>query len=107
MNAIETYPHAPGWKIDDVETSREAAQSVKQDAKTLRAKCYEVLKGAAMTADEVAELLGASVLSVRPRVSELRAQFKIEATEKRRCNVSGKKAVVWRAKIAAVQQELL
>jgi predicted ArsR family transcriptional regulator len=100
-----TYPHSPGWKAEDTETSREAARSVASPAKTLRQKCHEALKGAAMTADEVAELLGDSVLSVRPRVSELKAQGRVEATAKRRCNVSGKTAVVWRA--ALRQGELL
>ena len=62
---------------------------------------------AAMTADEVAELLGESVLSVRPRVSELKAQGRVEATTKRRCNVSGKTAVVWRAVDVWRQEALL
>lgn len=60
-----------------------------------------------MTADEVAELLGESVLSVRPRVSELKVQGKVEATTKRRCNVSHKTAVVWRAVRALEQDDLL
>jgi hypothetical protein len=92
-----TYPESPGWKSDDTETSREAAKSMAIPAKTLRDKCHAALKGSAMTADEVAELIGASVLSVRPRVSELKAQGKVEATAKRRCNVSKKTAVVWKA----------
>ncbi len=107
MTATGHYPQSPGWKAEETETSREAARSVETPAKTLRRKCHEALKGAAMTADEVAELLGASVLSVRPRVSELKAQGKVEATDKRRCNVSGKTAVVWRAAVVLSQGELL
>ena len=101
-----TYPDSPGWKTDETETSRQAAQSVTGAAKTLREKCREALKGAAMTADEVAELLGATPLAVRPRISELRAQGLAEATAKRRCNASGKRAVVWVACEPAVQAEL-
>jgi predicted ArsR family transcriptional regulator len=105
MTTETAYPVAPGWKAEDTDTSRQAAKAIESPAKTLRQKCHEALKGAAMTADEVAELLGESVLSVRPRVSELKAQGRVEATAKRRCNVSGKTAVVWRA--ALRQGELL
>jgi predicted ArsR family transcriptional regulator len=48
------------------------------------------------TADEIATELGESVLSVRPRVSELRALGEIEETGERRVNESGRRAIVWR-----------
>ena len=106
VRIMTTYPNTPGWKASDNETSREAAKSIEAPAKTLRRKCHEALKLAAMTADEVAELVGASVLSVRPRVSELKAQGLVQATDKRRCNISGKRAVVWLA-VAKLHQEVL
>jgi predicted ArsR family transcriptional regulator len=50
------------------------------------------------TADEVAKDLNLSVLSVRPRVSELNRTGKIEQTGGRRKNDSGMTATVWRVK---------
>lgn len=102
MSAAATYPHAPGWKTEDPETSKAAALAAEDRAATLRAKCHAALRGAAMTADEVAELLGESVLSVRPRITELRKQGKVEPAAVdgkplRRKNVSGATAAVWRA----------
>ena len=48
-----------------------------------------------MTADEVAALLGETVLSIRPRVAELRKLGKIAATGDKRRNESGMLASVW------------
>jgi predicted ArsR family transcriptional regulator len=52
---------------------------------------------AAFTADEVADQLGVSFLSVRPRLSELRRSELIEPTAERRKNKSGMLARCWRA----------
>jgi hypothetical protein len=49
-----------------------------------------------MTADEIAAQLGCSILSVRPRVSELNVGGEIEQTGARRKNASGMTATVWR-----------
>lgn len=105
MNS-QVYPSAPGWKTESVETSRQAAFSVKAEARTVRANCLAALRGAAMTADEVADLLTLSVLTVRPRVAELKTQGLVEATVERRLNVSGKSAVVWKAVERREQQEM-
>lgn len=91
----EKYPHTPGWK--KVGTSSEAAHAVKSKAATLREKVLRVLSFAALTADEVAQRIDESVLSVRPRLSELSARGMIEETGQRRRNASGKMAAVWRA----------
>jgi predicted ArsR family transcriptional regulator len=48
------------------------------------------------TADEIAMDLNLSVLSVRPRVSELNRNGEIEQTGTRRKNESGMTATVWR-----------
>jgi len=47
------------------------------------------------TADEIAKDLNLSVLSVRPRVSELNRLGDIEQTGARRKNESGMTATVW------------
>jgi hypothetical protein len=48
-----------------------------------------------LTADEAAAKLGESVLSIRPRISELRARGLIAPTGERRRNASGMRAMVW------------
>jgi predicted transcriptional regulator len=105
MNAV--YPNAPGYKDVSAATSRQAAARMESRAPTLREKCFEVLKDRELTADEIADKLGDTVLSIRPRISELKAQGRICATEKRRCNISGVKAVVWKVKTKLVQPELI
>ena len=98
MNAqlqLDIYPHAPGFKREG--TSADAARAVKSKAATLREQVYRALAKAAMTADEVARYLGESVLSCRPRLSELAARGLIAETGERRKNESGKFAAVWRA----------
>lgn len=91
-----SYPETPGYKEGG--TSREAAESIIEDAATLRGRALDLLKGEALTADEVAARLNRSILSVRPRISELRAKGLVENTGERRVNVSGKQAAVWRAR---------
>lgn len=102
---IANYPDRPGFKVSG--PSAEAADSVRQDAAVLRARCLEVLKRNDLTADEVAEVLGLSVLSVRPRCSELKKQRLIRDTGQRRKNCSGKSATVWSGRIQEVQAELI
>lgn len=67
------YPHAPGWK--EPTTSRDAAEAVEPSASRLRSDVLTVYRAvwpSGLTADEVAKRLGRNVLSVRPRVSELK-----------------------------------
>jgi hypothetical protein len=107
---LPMYPHVPGFKTGG--TSAQAAFSIAPDADTLRASCLEALRSCPMTADEVAERLGASILSVRPRISELAnpkiGAIKIMTTKGwddelkcevdipvRRKNASGHSASVW------------
>jgi predicted ArsR family transcriptional regulator len=88
------YPAEPGYKEDD--TSKEAAESFKETAATIRGKVVSMLfRHGPQTADEVAKKLGLSVLAVRPRFSELKNGF-IADTGKRRLNLSGKRAKVWK-----------
>src|SRR5688500_7682694 len=90
----ERYPAVPGYKSRD--TAREAAESIKPKASTLRARVLSELARYPMTADECATALRQPVLSIRPRFSELAALGKIEDTGERRFNASGKRAAVWR-----------
>lgn len=88
------YPYRAGSKTGG--TSAEAARDT--DASRLR---QEVLKAfrdhGPMTADEAAGVLGLSVLSVRPRCSELVAFGRLVKTPQRRKNESGKAATVLEA----------
>ena len=63
---------------------------------SLRAKVYAVLalKGP-ITADEVAEVIGESILNVRPRVSELAKQGVVRDSGVRGLTASGHKAAKW------------
>lgn len=89
------YPRVPGHKKEG--TSKLAADSITNDAKTLRDQCLEVLKRKELTSDEVAMYLHRSVLSIRPRCSELIALGLVQETSFRRRNLSGHFANVLRA----------
>ena len=92
----ETYPHTPGYKNKDkAGPSRKAALSIKPYAINLREKCFRALCQIPMTADETAQVVEKSILSVRPRIAELVKLGKIADTGKRRANQSGKDATVW------------
>jgi len=96
MNDLFAYPNVPGFKARD--TSADAASAAKETAPILRARCLAVLERSnGLTADEVAGRLGASILSVRPRITELTHLGKIRDTGSRRSNASGKSAIVWMA----------
>jgi predicted ArsR family transcriptional regulator len=90
------YPDAPGFKVSG--PSQEAAETIGSTASKMRAAVLAQLArypGGA-TADEIAKELHLSVLSVRPRVSELNRTGKIKQTGARRKNESGMTATVWR-----------
>ncbi len=76
--------------------SREAKQSIEKISDVLRGQCVEALTKGDYTADEVADMLKLSVLSIRPRFTELLKAGRIEDTGIRRKNVSGRNATVWR-----------
>jgi len=93
---MTTYPENPGFKVGG--TSAIAAFEVKEDAKILREQCFQVLLRGEMTADEVAFMLDKSVLSIRPRISELVAAGRVFKTGQRRKNESGHSAEVMTTK---------
>ena len=95
----EAYPSSPGYKNKDkAGPSRKAAISIKPHALNLRDRCYKIIGQMPMTADEVAETMEKSILSIRPRIAELVKLGKIEDSGNRRENESGKEATVWRKK---------
>ena len=90
------YPDDPGFKVSG--PSEQAAEAITGTANKMRAAVLAQLAqypGGA-TADEIAKDLDLSVLSVRPRVSELNRTGKIKQTGARRKNESGMTATVWR-----------
>ncbi len=94
------YPDVPG-AARGVDTSIAAAEAVKPRAAILREKCLAYVKRWGMTgstADECALNLGESVLSIRPRFTELLRANLIEDTGTRRKNDSGRFAIVWKVK---------
>lgn len=89
------YPNVPGHKRED--TSRAAAEAMRPKAGILRDKVLACLRKQPMTADECADTLRETVLTIRPRLSELRALDLIIDTGDRRQNDSGRNAIVWSA----------
>ena len=88
-----TYPQAPGFKRAG--TSQAAAESIAPIAKTLRERVLEAYhQHGSMTADHCAAVLGLSVLSIRPRVTELRKMRLLHDTGRTAPNASGKQAEV-------------
>ena len=101
QSASGHYPTKAGWK--EPTTSAEAAARI--EAKGRAAKLRHAVRGAFElgwegTADELASRLGESVLSIRPRVSELHRQGVIERSGTRHTNSSGASAHCWRLTIA-------
>ena len=95
-----SYPRSPGFK--EGTTSRDAAVAMTSRASILRNRAFaEIVRAGALglTADQVAERLGETVLAIRPRVSELgkASPPMIVPTGERRKNESGLGAKVWRA----------
>lgn len=89
------YPGAPGFKVPG--RSEDAAKTVRPSAAKLRALVLARIGQCpnGKTADEIAEHLNLSILSVRPRVSELNRNGDIQPTGQRQKNASGMTASVW------------
>lgn len=91
------YPNSPGYK--DGTTSREAAKAIETSGRalTLRERVeHYFLSGRTGTSDEVAEWLHESPFSIRPRVTELYRQGKLERTGTRRKSSEGRPSHVYR-----------
>jgi len=93
-----SYPKSPGSKASGA--SEDAAEAITGHANNVRDRVLALFTGeypASFTADQVATALNENILTVRPRVSELRRSGLIEPTEERRKNRSGLSAHCWRA----------
>lgn len=95
MTDLFAYPNTPGAQARD--TSRAAAAGIAKAAPHIREQVLEVFeRSAGMTADECAGRMGLSILTVRPRVTELSRLGKLRDSGTRRKNtLSGKSAIVW------------
>lgn len=99
FESAEHYPSMPGWKARA--TSEEAAAKAAPTSHILRAQVLAILSdGVARTPDEVAAIMGKSVLSVRPRFSELSVFGNIVDSGQRRENASGRSAICWRVPLS-------
>jgi predicted ArsR family transcriptional regulator len=98
------YPDAPGFKTAG--PSEDAAKAISGKAARMRAMVLQKIgqHPAGATADEIAKDLNLSVLSIRPRVSELNRNGEIEQTGARRKNESGMTATVWRIRPGAANE---
>jgi predicted transcriptional regulator len=77
-------------------TSGAAARAVRPRVSDLARRITDLLIYRPMTPDEVAAAMDESLLTIRPRFSELNKAGLIERTGERRANASGMKAHVWR-----------
>jgi hypothetical protein len=77
------YPHRPVWKARG--PSSEAAYAVARHATTLRMSVRSFLRDrypVAFSAYQIADALGETILSIRPRVSEPNKMGTIEAVSR-------------------------
>ena len=84
------------YRVMDPDTSREAAESVKD----LRSRHHTIIlagleKFGLMTSEEISSRTGLDYWAVARRMSELREAGLVIQTEEKRRNKSGRKAVVW------------
>lgn len=96
---MSSYPNHAGFK--DNTTSRAAAEAIEGSGRalTLRERVWSFfLQGRDATADEVAHELRESILAIRPRVSELFKQGKIERTGMKRRSDGGQSSHVYMRK---------
>lgn len=94
MTDLFRYPGGPG--AQDRDTSRAAADAIAPSVGMLRDRALRVVERSnGLTADEVAGRLGVSILSIRPRMTELSRLGKVRDSGVRRKNASGRHAIVW------------
>ena len=92
-----TYPDAPGFK-EKGGASEDAAKRLAPALKKNQTEALNALHraGKPLTADELAEFLGKTIVSIRPRVSELRRLGLIVSTGERRASSFGQASTVWK-----------
>ena len=83
------------------ESATPLSESAGPPARPNREVVFDAISGAGrhgMTPDECAEATGLPILSVRPRITELRKAGQVAPTGHRRKNKGGRTAIVWRAR---------
>lgn len=80
------------------DTRRAARESMAERVPRLRAAVLAALEAGPLTADEIADRIGETVLATRPRVTELHQDGLLYDTGHRRPNSSGRNAIVWGSK---------
>lgn len=103
---INFYPHTAGHR--GVDTSVAAASAIERsgragDYRSMVLAIYR--RGGEFTADEIATLMNADILTIRPRVTELVKQELLEDTGIRRRSSRGKASRVYRIKPKPLQGE--
>lgn len=89
------YPCTPGYKARD--TAKAAAEVMRPKAHKWRERVLHAITDTeGLTCDEIALMLGASVLTVRPRVTELARMEKLVDSGRRRPGISGARMIVWK-----------
>lgn len=92
------YPMNPGYK--EHSTSKEAATKIASRSRQLREKTLDTIKRKSSygaTPEEVAEILNESILSIRPRFTELKIMKLIFDSGERRKNNFNSNTKVWRS----------
>lgn len=85
---------AAGWKARD--TSREAASDLGASLERRQRQVYRVLlKRGPLCCDEVAEILGIPVTSVRPRVTEMTIRGLVRPDGRRISPITNKSQIAW------------
>jgi predicted ArsR family transcriptional regulator len=90
------YPSAPGFAADS-STSRAAAADVAPEMKALhRVILWTLHNHGPLTADEIAKSVGRHLLTIRPRLTELRINGLVERTDDTRPSALGNNQHVMR-----------
>jgi hypothetical protein len=97
LDGLATYPDRPGFK-EKGGASEDAANALAPMLKKNQAETLAAFERAArpMTADELADFMGRTIVQIRPRVSELRRLGKIIPTGERRKSSFGQPSAVWK-----------
>jgi hypothetical protein len=84
--------------VKDSETSKEAAESMVEQAKAIREKIYRMIEAKGiegLTVDEIERLAGYPHQTASARVTELLQEERIEWNHEKRETQHGRKACVW------------
>lgn len=94
-HVIDNYPDTPGHK--GTATSRQAAHDIKPKQRHLQQRVLDSIRASifGMSPEQIAEAIGESVYSVRPRCSELARKGLIKDSGRRGKTDFGKASISW------------